>query len=91
MTVRPLRSTSTLLIVSLLLSGFAMAQQSGNSSGPASGTNVQPSSSIQKENTGHSSAGGGGASNAAGAPGVEGKPGSESGPDAQDRTSQPPR
>ena len=50
------------------------------SSGPAVGTDVQPSTAIQKDQTGRSSAGGGHTSNAAGAPGVEGKPGSESGP-----------
>lgn len=91
MTIHPSRSTSILLvIVSLLISGIAVAQDSGNTSGPASGTNVQPSTSIQKQNTGRSSAGGGDSSNAAGAPGVEGKPGSESGPNAQDRMTQPP-
>jgi hypothetical protein len=48
-----LRSTFTLFaFVSLLLSGVAFAQQPGNTSGSASGTNVQPSTSIQKENMG---------------------------------------
>ncbi len=71
----------------LLLGGLAFAQQSGNTSGPSSGTNVQPSTAIQKEN----SAGKGDTPSGAGAPGVEGKPGSKSGPSPQDRTAQPPK
>ena len=70
--------------------GNAPAADSANTSGPAVGTDVQPSTAIQKE-TGRSGAGGGDASNAAGAPAVEGKPGSESGQLPQDRTSQPPK
>jgi hypothetical protein len=79
------------------LGQVALAQNAGNApgagpgtSGPAAGTDVQPSTAIQKDQTGRLGAGGGDASNAAGAPGVEGKPGSESGPLPQDRSSQPP-
>jgi hypothetical protein len=71
--------------------GNAPAAGSGNTSGPAVGTDVRPSTAIQKDQTGRSSEGRGDASNAAGAPGVEGKPGSESGPLPQDRASQPPK
>jgi hypothetical protein len=94
-------SRPTLTLASILffsLGQFALAQNTGNApgagpgntSGPAVGTHVQPSTAIQKE-TGRSGAGGGDASNAAGAPAVEGKPGSESGQLPQDRTSQPPK
>ena len=94
--IRPALALSSILF--LFLGQFALAQNTGNApgaepgntSGPASGRDVQPSTAIQKE-TGRSGAGGGDASNAAGAPGVEGKPGSESGPMPQDRTSQPPK
>lgn len=99
MATRAARQTVTLAsILFFSLAQFALAQTTGNApgagpgntSGPAVGTDVHPSTAIQKE-TGRSGAGGGDASNAAGAPGVEGKPGSESGPLPQDRTSQPPK
>jgi hypothetical protein len=98
MAIRVARPTlASILFFSL--GQFALAQSTGNApgaagpgntSGPAVGTDVQPSTAIQKDQTG-SGAGGGDASNAAGAPGVEGKPGSESGPLPQDRSSQPPK
>jgi hypothetical protein len=100
MAIRVARPTLALAsILFLSLGQFALAQNTGNApgvgpgntSGPAVGTDVQPSTAIQKDQTGRSSAGGGDASNAAGAPGVEGKPGSESGPLPQDRSSQPPK
>jgi hypothetical protein len=72
-----------LAFLSLFLAGAAFAQAPGNTSGPASGDNVKPSTAIQKENSGRSSASGGapiGSPNAAGAPGAEGKPGAQSGP-----------
>lgn len=71
----------------LLLAGAALAQEPGNTSGPASGTNVKPSTAIQKENPGPP-----GSPNAAGAPGVEGKPGVQGGQANQGRaTPQPPK
>ncbi len=100
MAIREARPTLTLAsILFFSLGQFALAQNTGNApgaglgntSGPAVGKDVQPSTAIQKDQTGGSGAAGGDASNAAGAPGVEGKPGSESGPLPQDRTSQPPR
>lgn len=71
-----------LALLALFLAGPAFAQAPGNTSGPASGDNVKPSTAIQKENTGRSSASEGapvGSPNAAGAPGAEGKPGAQSG------------
>ncbi|MGO9238941.1 MAG: hypothetical protein ACLP4V_34335 [Methylocella sp.] len=38
------------LIFSLVLSGVAFAQEAYSVSGPASGSNVEPSTAIQKEN-----------------------------------------
>ena len=99
MATRVPRPTVTLAsIIFYSLGQFALAQNTGNApgagpgntSGPAVGKDVQPSTAIQKE-TGRSGAGDGDASNAAGAPGVEGKPGSESGPLPKDRPSQPPK
>jgi hypothetical protein len=93
MAIRVARPTVTLASILCFSFGqFALAQNtgtapgagSGNTSGPAVGTDVQPSTAIQKDQTGRSSTGGG-------APGVEGKPGSESGPLPQDRPSQPPK
>jgi hypothetical protein len=100
-------SFAKLLPVSvLLLGGAAFAQgagigAAGTSSGQAtsttssteSGTNVAPSTAIQKQNSGRSSAGGGqlqGSSNAAGAPGIEGRSGTQSGP-APELTQPPPK
>jgi hypothetical protein len=98
MGIRVPRPTVTLAsILFFSLGQFALAQNTGNApgagpgntSGAAVGTDVQPSTAIQKDQTGRSGAGG--ASSAAGAPGVEGKPGAESGPLPQDRPSQPPK
>ena len=83
MTIRLFHHACGFFVLSLCLGGVAFAQQDGSTSGPASGTNVQPSTAIQKE-TGRSSVGG--PSTAAGAPGVEGKPGAESGREPQEQT-----
>ena len=63
--------------------GAVTPQNHGTTSGSASGTNVEPSTSIQKQYTGRSSSDESqfkGSSNAAGAPGVEGQTGTQSGP-----------
>jgi hypothetical protein len=71
----------------LLASGVAFAQQAGSTSGPGAGTNVEPSTAIQKENSGALGAKDKGASStAAGAPGVEAHPGSEGGRAPQRKT-----
>jgi hypothetical protein len=46
-----------LAFLSLFLAGAAFAQVPGNTSGPASGDNVKPSTAIQKENSGRSRSG----------------------------------
>jgi hypothetical protein len=61
----------------LLLGGAAMAQNSGSSSGPATGKGVEPSTAIQKEEG--RSADQGNVPTGAGAPGIEAKPGTQSG------------
>ena len=81
------RTLTLCTIISLLVGGIAVAGQPGDTSGPAAGKNVEPSTAVQKDE-GRSTTGGQdlrGSPNAAGAPGVEGKPGSESGADPQDR------
>jgi hypothetical protein len=83
MAIRSFRYASGFFVLSSFLGGMAFAQQAGNTSGPASGTDVQPSTAIQKE-TGRSSVSG--PSTGAGAPGVEGKPGAESGRAPQEQT-----
>jgi hypothetical protein len=73
----------------LLASGVAFAQQAGSTSGPAAGTNVEPSTAIQKENSGAMGAkekDKGASSTAAGAPGVEAHPGAEGGRAPQRKT-----
>jgi hypothetical protein len=60
-------------IAFVFASGIAFAEQPGSTTGPAAGGNVEPSTTIQKENSGASG------STAAGSPGVEAKPGSEGG------------
>jgi hypothetical protein len=63
----------TLCLIALLFaSGVAFAEQPGSTTGPAAGTNVEPSTAIQKENSGDSGAQGG-------SPGIEAKPGTEGG------------
>jgi hypothetical protein len=76
-----------LAFLSLFLAGaaFAQAQAPGNTSGPASGENVKPSTAIQKENNSPPR----GAPNAAGAPGVEGRSGAQSGPASSQPSNQP--
>jgi hypothetical protein len=81
MTIRSFRHVCGFFALSLCLGGVAIAQQDGSTSGPASGTNVQPSTAIQKE-TGRSSVGG---PTGGGEPGVEGKPGAESGREPQEQ------
>jgi hypothetical protein len=65
------------MIAFLFASGVAFAEQPGSITGPAAGTNVEPSTAVQKENKDNS--GVQGAPTAAGSPGVEAKPGSEGG------------
>jgi hypothetical protein len=73
------------MVSAVLLSGTAFAQQS-DTSGPAAGTDVRPSTSIQKEQGGQEGRSTGaeqprtGAPAAAGHPGTEGMPGGKSGP-----------
>jgi hypothetical protein len=75
------------LISSLLLSGIAVAQEPYSVSGPAAGSNVKPSTAIQKEDEGRSASVDawkqasypGVHPTGAGVPGVEGKPGTQSG------------
>jgi hypothetical protein len=65
----------------------------GSTSGPKSETNVKPTTTIQKEPSGRSSASEGeveGSSKAAGAPGIEGKPGTQSGRSADDQSTPAP-
>lgn len=74
----------SLILAPLFVGGTVLAQEPGVTSGPESesGQNVEPSTAIQKEDTGRSSTGGTdlqGSPSAAGAPGVEGKPGTQSG------------
>jgi hypothetical protein len=72
-------------ISSFFLSGAALAQQqSGNTSGPAVGKNVLPSTVVEKQYEGRSNTSEqdkqlGASSRAAGSPGIEGKPGAQSG------------
>lgn len=64
------------MIGALAASGAALAEQPGSTSGPATGTNVTPSTSLQKGpyagDTVHPN-------NASGLPGVEAKRGTEGG------------
>jgi len=74
------------LIFSLVLSGLAFAQEPYSVSGPASGSNVEPSTAIQKENEGRSAIVDARRPDpelirphGVGAAGVEGSPGTQSG------------
>lgn len=69
-------------LASIATSGAVVAQmQPGETSGPAAGTPVDPTTTIQKRNEeGRSGANETDTRPAAGMPGVEGKPGTESGP-----------
>ena len=76
--------TGAAVASALVIGSAAWAQQTGgagSTTGPAAGTNVQPSTATQKENTGGSD--GRSATRAptaaGGAAGVEGKPGNKSG------------
>jgi hypothetical protein len=60
---------------SLFIGGVALAQQSGTTSGPSAGKNVEPSTATEKKYEGKQN----GAPAAAGDPGVEAKPGTEGG------------
>jgi hypothetical protein len=78
--------TGAAVASALLIGSAAWAQQTGgagSTTGPAAGGNVQPSTAIQKDNTGGSDASGRSATSApsaaGGAAGVEGKPGNKSG------------
>jgi hypothetical protein len=79
------RFTALWAIASFFLSGAALAQQqSGDTSGPAVGRNVLPSTAVEKqyEDPSNISEQGkqlGASSRAAGSPGIEGKPGAQSG------------
>ena len=71
-------------IASFFLSGAALAQQSGDTSGSAVGTNVLPSTAVEKQyedpsNISEQDKQLGASSRAAGSPGIEGKPGAQSG------------
>jgi hypothetical protein len=74
------------LIFSLVLSSVAFAQEPYSVSGPANGSNVEPSTAIQKENEGRSAIVDSRRPDpetlrphGAGATGVEGSPGTQSG------------
>lgn len=65
-------------VASLFVGGVAFAQQSGTTTGPAAGKNVEPSTATQKKyKTDEQRLEGGPAGG--GSPGVEAKPGTESG------------
>jgi hypothetical protein len=68
-------------LVIIVSADCASAQQPGGTTGPAAGTNVEPSTAIQKDSSGRSVTEGGG-------PGVESMPGTEGGkaPEETDRT-----
>jgi hypothetical protein len=97
-------------VLVLLVGGAALAQGAGSgaggasstggtagagtTSGTASGSNVEPSTAIQKQNTGRSAASEKelqGSSNAAGAPAVEGHPGTQSGSLNENHTNPMPK
>jgi len=87
--------TRHFIVGSFLAAGIALAPaawaqgtssgQPGTTSGPAAGTNVQPSTAAQKENdkTHGANSQMQGGSVAAGAPGATAKPGTEAGPAAK--------
>ncbi len=83
--------TALWIIASFFLSGAALAQQqSGDTSGPAAGKNVLPSTVVQKQYESRSNISErdkqlGASSTAAGSPGIEGKPGAQSGQDNERR------
>ena len=72
-----IRTFSLVLFASAIFAGATFAQNAGDTSGAATGTNAKPSTAIQKDKKGHSE---GGASPQAGGPGVAGPAGSKNGP-----------
>jgi hypothetical protein len=65
-------------VASLFVGGVAFAQQTGTTTGPAAGTNVEPSTATQKKNESDPRRPEGGPAGG-GHPGVEAKPGVEGG------------
>ena len=75
----PIHASLTLCtVVSLFMGGVAFAQQTGTTSGPAAGKNVEPSTATQKKNESDPQRLEGGPVGG-GRPGVEAKPGTEGG------------
>ena len=76
--------SGVVLTVALALGPAAMAQQQGTTSGPASGSTVQPSTAIQKQNPATPTQSVGEQAKegvtAVGAPGVTAEPGTQGGP-----------
>jgi hypothetical protein len=75
--------TGAALASALVIGSAAWAQQTGGSpgstTGPAAGSNVQPSTATQKEDGASGRSATGAPTAAGGAAGVEGKPGNKSG------------
>jgi uncharacterized low-complexity protein len=74
--------TGAAIASALLIGSAAFAQQTGGAgttTGPAAGTNVQPSTATQKQNDSSGRSATSAPSAAGGAAGVEGKPGNKSG------------
>jgi uncharacterized low-complexity protein len=74
--------TGAAVASALLIGSAALAQQTGGAgttTGPAAGTNVQPSTATQKQNDSAGGSASSAPSAAGGAAGVEGKPGNKSG------------
>ena len=71
---------SGLVLAAALFATSALAQSSGDTSGPASGSTVKPSAATQKEVADP------GATTQAGSPGVAAKAGSEGGPAPKKKT-----
>ena len=74
--------TGAVLASALVMGSAAWAQQTGgagSTTGPAAGSNVQPSTATQKEDGASGRSSTGAPTAAGGAAGVEGKPGNKSG------------
>jgi hypothetical protein len=71
-------SLTLCMVASLFVGGVAFAQQTGTTSGPAAGKNVEPSTATQKKNDSDQQRPEGGPVGG-GKPGVEAKPGVEGG------------
>ena len=67
------------LVASVFVGSVAFAQQTGTTSGPAAGKNVEPSTATQKKNESEPQRPEGGGPVGGGKPGVEAKPGVEGG------------